>query len=104
MPNLSWHDYLNILSFVAAIAGLLLLLQPRQKKVDEIVETEQSLLKMTFAYWMVYCTAIGLQKIVLPDWDILQVNLRLTAIFSYFLTFSCLLCLPLHRLSSRQVV
>lgn len=100
---LHWHDYLIFLSFIASIAGLGLLYKP-QAQIDETEEAERVLLRMTFAYWMVYCIAASLQKIVLPDWDILLLNLKLTTVLSYFLTFSCLVCLPLHRISSRQVV
>lgn len=100
---LHWHDYLIFLSFIASIAGLCLLYKP-QAQIDETEETERVLLRMTFAYWIVYCTAASLQKIVLPDWDILLLNLKLTTVLAYFLTFSCLVCLPLHRISSRQVV
>jgi len=103
MPNL-WHDYLLVLSFIACVTGLYLLFEPRKSQATDSEKTERILFRMSFAYWMVYCIAVGIQKLTLPDWDILLINLKLTAIFSYFLTFSCILCLPLHRLASRQVV
>jgi len=103
MPNL-WHDYLLALSFVACVAGLWLLFEPKKVLATEPEQTERILFKMSFTYWLVYCIAVGIQKLTLPDWDILLINLKLTAIFSYFLTFSCILCLPLHQIASRQTV
>lgn len=103
MLALNWHDLLIFLSFTACIAGLSLLSDTKQTQTDEIEDSEQMLLRMTFAYWMVYCVAIGLQKINLTDWHILLVNLKITAALSYLLTFSCVLSLPLHRISVRQV-
>lgn len=103
MPNL-WHDYLLVLSFVACVAGLWLLFEPKKALATDSEQTERILFRMSFAYWLVYCIAVGIQKLTLPDWDILLINLKLTAIFSYFLTFSCILCLPLHQIASRQAV
>lgn len=96
MPNLSWHDYWLVVSFVACIAGLFLLFNTKQTQANDLEETERSLLMMSFSYWMVYCVAFSLQKINLLNWDTLLLSLRLMAAFSYFLTFSCILCLPLH--------
>jgi hypothetical protein len=104
MPNLVWHDYLLVLSFVASIVGLCLLLgnDKQAQKADDFEETEETLLKMTFAYWMVYCLAMSIQKLTLPVWDELLLSLKLTAIISYFLTFSCILSLPLHHIQVRR--
>jgi hypothetical protein len=103
MLNLIWHDLLVFLSFAACIAGLFLLSDTDQTEVNELEETEQILFRMSFAYWMVYCVAFGIQKITLPDWEIVLLSLKLTAALSYFLTFSCIVCLPLHRFAVRQV-
>ena len=113
-----WHDYLVLISFAACIAGLFLLSNDSQTQgsaggsslaslsqaqADELAETEQALLSMSFSYWMVYCVAAGIQKICLPEWEIVLLSLRLTAAFSYFLTFACVLCLPLSRFAVRQI-
>ena len=103
MLNLGWHDYLLLISFAACIAGLWLLFDSKQTEADDLEDTELTLFRMSFSYWMVYCAAFGIQKIVVPDWDIVLLNLRLTAALSYFLTFACILCLPLHRFAVRQV-
>lgn len=103
MSNLIWHDFLVFLSSIACVAGLILLSDTKQNSADELEETEQILFRMSFTYWLVYCVAVGIQKIALPDWEILLLSLRITSALSYFLTFSCILCLPLHRLAVRQV-
>lgn len=103
MLNLGWHDYLVLLSFFACIAGLVLLSDTKNAQANELEETEQVLFRMSFAYWAVYCVAVGIQKIALPNWDILLLSLKLTAALSYFLTFACVVCLPLHRFAVRQV-
>ena len=103
MLNLGWHDYLVLISFAACVAGLLLLSDGKQTQADELEETERTLFSMSFSYWIVYCVAFGIQKICLPDWEVVLLNLRLTAALAYFLTFACILSLPLHRLAVRQV-
>jgi len=103
MLNLDWHDYIVAISFAACIAGLCLLFNCKQSQADDLEETEQTLFKMSFSYWMVYCLCFGIQKIALPDWEILQLSLSITVALSYFLTFACIVCLPLHRFAVRQV-
>lgn len=101
--NLGWHELLTIASFFACIIGLLLLVDTKQDQVSELEESEQILFRMSFAYWMVYCISVGMQKIGLPDWEVMVMSVKITAALSYFLTFACVLCLPLHRLSVKQV-
>lgn len=100
--NLVCHDFFVLLSFIACIAGLLLLWERKQQK-DEAEETERILFRMSFSYWLVYCVAFAIQKIVLPDWETIMMSLRITAALSYFLTFSCVVILPLHKLAVRHV-
>lgn len=103
MLNLSWHDYLVLISFAACVTGLCLISDDKQTQVNDLEETEETLFKMSFTYWMVYCAAFIIQKITPPDWEILLLSLKLTAALSYFLTFACIVCLPLHRFAVRQV-
>jgi hypothetical protein len=118
--NLNCHDYLVVISFFACIAGLWLLSDrfchdtpsklsdratgsAKRDRDNELEETEQTLLRMTFAYWLLYCVAVSVLKLGLPeDWQIVQ-SLKLTGIFSFFLTFSCLVSLPLHKVSIRRI-
>lgn len=103
MIHFGWHDYLLAASAIAAIAGLGLLLKGKQSEsISERRATSETLLRMTFVYWIVYCLAVGLQKFDLPDINGLAISLKLTALFSYFLTFSSLLCLPLHHFEARR--
>lgn len=102
MPNLIWHDYWVVVSLIACITGLSLLFNTKQAQADDLEETERSLLMMSFSYWMVYCVAFGIQKIDLPEWETLLLSLKLTTAFSFFLTFSCILSLPLHRFALWQ--
>ena len=104
MHSLSFicHEFVVAVSFVACIAGLLLLLD-RQPGKDEVEETERILSRMSFSYWLVYCVAFAIQKIVLPDWETIMMALKITTTLSYFLTFSCIVSLPLHKLAVRHV-
>lgn len=100
--NLICHEFIVAVSFVACIAGLLLLWNSKQKK-DEWEQTEGILLKMSFSYWLVYCVAFGVEKLMLPEWEAVVMSLRMTTALSYLLTFSCILSLPLHKFAVHQV-
>ena len=101
--NLGWHGYLVLTSFIACIAGLFLLSNADKTQTDDLEETEQILFRMTFAYWMVYCVAVGIKNMALPDWEVVLLSSKITAALSYFLTFACIMCLPLHKFAVRQV-
>lgn len=96
------HEFVVAVSFVACILGLALLWDGKQYKSD-IQQTEQILFRMSFSYWLVYCIAFGIEKIVLPEWESLLMTLRITTALSYFLTFSCIVSLPLHKFAVHRV-
>ncbi|MEB3219882.1 MAG: hypothetical protein VKN72_27090 [Nostocales cyanobacterium 94392] len=100
--NFICHEFFVMLSFVACIIGLVLLWDNSQLD-SEIQLSETILFRMSFSYWLVYCVAFGIEKIVLPEWEVLLMSLKMTTALSYFLTFSCILCLPLHKFAVRQV-
>ncbi|OUL34476.1 hypothetical protein BV372_13825 [Nostoc sp. T09] len=100
--NVFCHEFVVAVSFIACILGLLLLWDGKQQKHD-LEETEQILFRMSFTYWLVYCVAFGLDKILLPSWEPIVMSLKITTALSYFLTFSCILSLPLHRFAVHQV-
>ncbi|WP_341526030.1 hypothetical protein WKK05_26180 [Nostoc sp. UHCC 0302] len=100
--NLFCHEFVVAVSFVACILGIALLWDGKQQK-DEIEETERILFRMSFTYWLVYCVAFGIEKIVLPDWETVLMSLKITTALSYFLTFSCILSLPLHKFAVHRV-
>ncbi|MGM3306425.1 hypothetical protein ACSQ6I_10650 [Anabaena sp. WFMT] len=103
--NLFCHEFVVAVSCVACILGLLMLWDnnKQKKQKDEAQETEEILLRMSFAYWLVYCVAFGIEKIVLPNWEGLTMTLRITIALSYLLTFSCILSLPLHKFAVHRV-
>ncbi|BAS59811.1 MULTISPECIES: hypothetical protein [Leptolyngbya] len=104
MAHSTWHEYLNLASFFASVAGLYLLLNQKkaQTQQEENEVADQVLFSMAFAYWIVHCIAVGAQKWVCPDWTTCMLSLKWTAVISYLLTFSCALSLPLHRIASTQ--
>jgi peptidoglycan biosynthesis protein MviN/MurJ (putative lipid II flippase) len=97
------HGLFVVLSFAACVAGLFLLSDTKNSQANDLEETEEILLRMSFTYWLVYCVAYGIQKVVLPDWEMVLLSLKITCALSYFLTFACILCLPMHRFAVRQV-
>jgi hypothetical protein len=103
MLHAGWYSYLLVTSLLSAGAGLgLLLTGERPPETDEHRVTEENFLRMTFVYWMVYTVAVLSQKLITPDWEALMLGLKLTAVLTYCLTFSCILCLPLHHFEARR--
>jgi hypothetical protein len=111
MVELNWHDYLVMVSFVASIAGLVLLRDRNSKPADDSLRdsfasralSEELLIKMSFTYSIVYSmSALGL-KIPMPEDSLLLMSLKFSAVLSYLLTASSILSLPLQRMAVRQV-
>ncbi|AFY56976.1 hypothetical protein Riv7116_4557 [Rivularia sp. PCC 7116] len=100
--NFICHDFFVMLSFLACITGLILL-SAKEQFETEMQQTEKILFRMSFSYWLVYCVAFGIEKIFLPKGEAVIMSLRMTTALSYFLTFSCILCLPLHKFAMRQI-
>jgi hypothetical protein len=108
--NVICHDIFVAISSIACLAGLTLLWN-RKPSDNEAEETERILFIMSFTYWLVYCMAFGFQKLIIPDWEnaifqtshFVNTTLKLTTALSYLLTFSCILCLPLHKLAVHKV-
>ncbi|MBE9206334.1 hypothetical protein IQ244_07370 [Nostoc sp. LEGE 06077] len=96
------HEFVVAVSFGACVLGLILLWDGKQPK-DDIEETEKILFRMSFSYWLVYCVAFALEKVILPDWESVMISLKITTALSYFLTFSCILSLPLHKFAVHRV-
>ena len=104
MVELNWRDYLVMVSFVASIAGLVLLGDNRNSQpTDDRTLSEEILIKMSFTYWTVYCISVFGLKLHLPEDSWLLVSLKLTTVLSYLLTASSILSLPLQRMAVRQV-
>ncbi|KST66792.1 hypothetical protein [Mastigocoleus testarum] len=90
------HEFFVAISFVACIVGLLILWE-NKSEAESSEDTEVILFRMSFSYWLVYCFAFGIEKLFLPESEIIVTTLRITTALSYFLTFSCIVSLPLHR-------
>jgi hypothetical protein len=104
MQQLSWHDYLTVFSFFAAIAGLILAKTAPKSEEDAVEATDRCLFLMIFTYWSVYCVAAVGQDLLHSEWELALFSMRATALLSYFLTFTCIISLPLHRLAAgRQI-
>ena len=104
MVELNWHDYLVMISFVASIAGLVLLGDRRNSQpTDDRTLSEEILIKMSFTYWTVYCISVFGLKLHLPEDSWLFLSLKLTTVLSYLLTASSILSLPLQRMAVRRV-
>jgi hypothetical protein len=104
MVELNWHDYLVMVSFVASIAGLVLLGDNRNSQpTDDRTLSEEILIKMSFTYWTVYCISVFGLKLHLPEDSWLLLSLKLTTVLSYLLTASSILSLPLQRMAVRRV-
>jgi|GEM_PF-274843 hypothetical protein len=101
--NVFCHEFVVAVSSVACILGILILRVNSPKNQDNAQEIEENLLKMTFSYWLVYCVAFGMEKVILPHWEYLIMTLKITTALSYFLTFSCIVSLPLYKLAVHQV-
>ena len=104
MVELNWHDYLVMISFVASIAGLVLLGDRRNsQRTDDRTLSEEILIKMSFTYWTVYCISVFGLKLHLAEDSWLFLSLKLTTVLSYLLTASSILSLPLQRMAVRRV-
>ncbi len=100
--NIFCHESVVAVSSVACIIGLVLLWDSKQQ-TNDVEETERILFRMSFSYWLVYCAAFGIEKMVLPNWESVLMTLKITTALSYFLTFSCILSLPLHKFAVHRV-
>jgi hypothetical protein len=102
MSELSLHELLVIFSSIGCIVGIFLLVTDRDRAKDDVEAADHMLMLMTFAYWLVYCGAVGAQKIILPEWETAMLSAKLTSVIAFLLTVSCILSLPLNRVSDRQ--
>jgi hypothetical protein len=101
MWNLSWHEYLVILSCFTSMGGLIACGRAEDKDPTEAEAMQDTLIRMTFVYWIVYCISSFSDRIdtVMPQ-D-LACSLRILALLSYVLTFCCVLTLPLQLIEQR---
>jgi hypothetical protein len=102
MPILSWHDTVLLISGLASVVGLYFFCQPQIVELTEAEAAQETLVRMTFVYWLVYCGAKFSEQVcevVSQDWIC---SLHLLRLLSYLLTFCCVLSLPLHLVEQRH--
>jgi hypothetical protein len=102
MPILSWHDYLLLLSGLASVAGLYLCCEPQAEDPTEFEAARETLVRMTFVYWFVYCSSKLGEQVCVAASQGLTCSLHLLGLLSYLLTFCCILSLPLHLIEQRH--
>jgi hypothetical protein len=96
MWNLSWHEYLVILSCFTSVVGLIAFGRNQDEDPTDAQAMQETLVRMTFAYWIVHCLSSFSDRIgdIMPQ-DF-ACSLRILALLSYVLTFCCVLTLPLQ--------
>jgi hypothetical protein len=96
-----WIEYVRFGSFFASVIGLYILYNDKSTQTD-LGEADWQLMSFSFGYWIVNCLAHSVQICLCPSWTIVQLSLKLTALFSLLLTVSCALSLPLNQISARN--
>lgn len=68
----------------------------------EAQSTQETLVRLSFVYWTVYCFAHWGEKICAASPHGIACSLRILMLLSYVLTFCCVLSLPLHFIEQRR--
>lgn len=92
----------TIVSFFGSALGLFALYYSEDLRDKDLDQTQWMLFSMTFGYWMMHCTAIALVRWVPQDWMVVSMGVKLTALGSALLTFSCGLSLPLNQIAQQN--
>jgi hypothetical protein len=93
---------ITLASFFCSAAGLFALYQHDGIRNEDLDETQWMLFAMGFAYWMVHCVAIALVRWIPQEWVWVILNVKITAVASALLTFSCAMSLPLNRIAEEN--
>jgi hypothetical protein len=101
MTQMLWIESIRLASFFASAIGLYILYNDASTQKD-FGEANWNLMSFSFGYWMVHCIAHGLQCQVCTDWTVAMLSLKFTSLFSFLLTFSCALSLPLNRIAAKH--
>ncbi|MBD2326865.1 hypothetical protein [Alkalinema sp. FACHB-956] len=104
MAHPVWYQSILLISFFASVLGLFCLYNHPTIRQEDLDETQWMLFAMSFAYWIVHCLAAALQNWINPDWSIVLLSLKFTAVVSGMLTFSCALSLPLNQMAIKEQV
>jgi hypothetical protein len=101
MSQMLWIESIRLASFFASAIGLYILYNDASTQED-FGEASWNLLSFSFGYWIVNCVAHALQCQVCTEWTVALLSLKFTSLFSFLLTFSCVLSLPLNQIAARQ--
>jgi Na+/melibiose symporter-like transporter len=102
LTHSSFTHIITVISFFASAIGLFVLYYHEGIRNEDLDETQWMLFGMGFAYWMVHCVAIALVQWIPQDWVWLILNVKITAVASALLTFSCAMSLPLNRIAEEN--
>jgi hypothetical protein len=94
-------ESIQLVSFFASVAGLFVLCNDRSTQAD-FKESNWMLMAMTFGYWMIHCVARIGDSCLCEDWTVAVMSVKMTALFSMLLTFSCALSLPLNLIAAKN--
>jgi hypothetical protein len=97
-------DLLTIISAIACIAGLGIIFGLRQRPGNEAEANDEYMFAAVFTYWLVHCLTVGLMRM---DWqgggEVWALSLKMLSALTYFVTWASVLCLPLQRISVREM-
>ncbi len=93
---------ITLISFLASALGLFVLYHHDRLRHEDLDETQWMLFAMAFAYWMIHCVAISVVRWIPQDWIWVLMNVKITAVASALLTFSCAMSLPLNRIAEEN--
>jgi hypothetical protein len=97
---LSWHHWILVLSALCSFVGLCWLCADRNDNLTDAETTHQTLFRMAFAAWLMYC-ASTLGEALCQNFAE-DCGLRVLSALSYVVTFCCVLGLPLHAIEQLQ--
>ncbi|AFY59619.1 hypothetical protein [Synechococcus sp. PCC 6312] len=109
----AWHHLILGVSALASVIGLVILVRTEATpsvmklvgqgaELDEFTAHSETLLRMIFVYWLLFCISSTLQKLTCLAGTDLQAMCQITQVITYLLTFSSLLCYPMHLFQARQ--
>ncbi|WP_404784616.1 hypothetical protein [Altericista sp. CCNU0014] len=102
MQTLSWHDSILLVSCFASVAGLYFYGRSQAEDPTDAEAAHETLVRLSFVYWLVYCASNWGEQICASSSQGLACSLRVLGLFSYILTFSCVLSVPLHAIEQRR--
>jgi hypothetical protein len=97
---LAWHHWILICSALGSLLGLYWLCLDQTDAPTDAEITHQTLFRMTFANWLMYCAAT-LGQCFCAEADA-PCGLGILRVLAYILTFCSVLGVPLHSIEQAQ--